>query len=103
MKKPLLGLAIILFGVGIALYTKAGYKEGNASMRETTPTATATAMPDTAMPATATASAMPAVDMQSMLKNPDAIKKLLDNPMLKNLLSTANEPEPNVVSPPMGK
>ena len=101
MKKPLLGLAIILFGVGIALYAKAGYKEGNASMRETTPTA----MPATAMPATATAtsSAMPAVDMQSMLKNPDAIKKLLDNPMLKNLLSTANEPEPNVVSPPMGK
>jgi hypothetical protein len=113
MRKPLLALAIIFFGVGIAIYTNAGYREGNATMGATmgkdkpaTTTTTTTATPTTATPTTAMPTTAPSVDMQSLFKDPEAIKKLLGNPAISSLISSttsANAPEPNVVSPPMGK
>ena len=110
MRKPLLALAIIFFGVGIAIYTNAGYKEGNETMGATmskdkpaTTTTTATTAPT---PTTPTTAAVPSIDMQSLFKDPEAIKKLLGNPAISSLISSAtspNAPEPNMVSPPMGK
>ncbi len=114
MRKPLFALAIIFFGVGIAIYTNAGYKEGNATMGATMGTTMGKDKPTTT-PTTATAATIatpttaigaPSIDMQSLLKNPEAIKKLLDNPAISSLIgsvSAASSPEPNVVSPPMGK
>ena len=34
MKNPLLVLAIIFFGIGVAIYINAGYKEGNETMSD---------------------------------------------------------------------
>jgi hypothetical protein len=110
MRKPLLALAIIFFGVGIAIYTNAGYREGNATMGATMgkdkPATTTTTTTTTATPTTATPTTAPSVDMQSLFKDPEAIKKLLNNPAISSLISSAtsaNAPEPNMVSPPMGK
>ena len=63
MKKPLFALAIIAFGIGIAIYTNArSYKEG----METNDA------------------------LSSMMNNPE-IKKMLDNPAVKSLIAGSTD------------
>jgi len=112
MKKPLFALAIIAFGIGIAMYTNASYKEGNETMGATMGGAAnkATASKENkattaTAPATAPASDQTAA-INSVMNNPD-IKKMLSDPALQSLMggmsgsSAPSTVQPNTVSPPM--
>ena len=123
MKKPLFALALIAFGIGIAIYTNVGgFKEGNTTMSAKAtdkPTATAPApAPATATataPATAPATANPASKqsdlISSMMDNPD-MKKLLGSKEIQSLIggmsggqsptsNSSSTVQPNVVAPKM--
>ena len=103
MKKPLFALAIIAFGIGIAMYTNASYKEGNETMGATMGGAAnkATASKENKAPASDQTAAI-----NSVMNNPD-IKKMLSDPALQSLMggmsgsSAPSTVQPNTVSPPM--
>ena len=116
MKKPLFALAIIAFGIGIAIYTNArGFKEGNATMGETTAapppppaetappkeTAKTTTIPaataPVAIPATAAPTMPSASDIQAVINSP-AVKKLLGNGALSAVESFMD----TAITEPMG-
>jgi len=122
MKKPLFALALIAFGIGIALYTNVGgFKEGNATMgaRPNAPPATATdttkkASTDKATTnsaqAKATTDSVPSTsvpsttDAQAVIN--DALKKLGGSAGAIDAINTfmgkkPNEPVGNMVQPPM--
>ena len=92
MKKPLFALALIAFGIGIALYTNASFKEGLEDKTTADKTASAT---------------------NSIMGNAD-IKKLLGSKEIQSLISGITAPsasvpsatetntvEPNIVQPKM--
>ena len=113
MKKPLFALAIIAFGIGIAWYTNASFKEGNASMGATgaapPPPAGAAAAPAASPPPPAAAPPAAAAPAADSTKKPNApapgvdVQALLNSPAVKTLLGNAmgSVPAPNSVQPKM--
>ncbi len=92
MKKPLFALAIIAFGIGIAIYTNAGgFKEGNETMGAGTASAPAASAPAAAAPAAAAPAAAPAQDKPAAKSaggmDLSAISSIIDkNPELKSIV-----------------
>ena len=91
-KKPLLALAMILFGIGIAFYTNASGKEGLENLKkkdEKATAATASASAPTTAPTAATAAASAAAAAIANNKPlADAIGAML-TPELKQSLGLA--------------
>jgi predicted membrane-bound mannosyltransferase len=77
-RKPLMALAIILFGAGIAYYTNAAGREGLDTMDATMPATTTTATTTTDPATTSATSAMPTATGTPPV-SPDALVTALKN------------------------